>query len=231
MTKKKSLIQPSLTTLFLFALIASSVFFPYQAAQAFSFRQLYSPVTSFLSAVGEKIQYVFSFTPESKANLLGNQAEKRLTNAQQQAPNDADDAEKSIQEYQDIKSKQNSVLDKVDDITLKEVQEKTIEEQKTLVNIGNSAPSTQDTVKSVNETVVNDVKNTVTLKEGTTAGEAFDQQATIVYAPGTGPSDKGAGGEATLVIEGGESKFAPGTSEGGESGVVIEGGQQYVVGE
>lgn len=227
----KNILHFSLTTIFLCTLLALSIFFPYQEANAFSFKQFYSPVTSFLSSVGEKIQYVFSFTPESKVNLLGNQAEKRLSDAQQQAPNNTDNAEKSIQEYQDIKSKQNSVLDKVDDKTLKQVQDKTIEEQKTLAKIGNTAPSTQDIVKTVNEDVVNDVKNTITLKEGTTAGEAFDQKATIVYAPGTGPSEKGTGGEGTLVIEGGDSKFAPGTSEGGESGVVIEGGPQYVVGE
>lgn len=232
MTKKKNMVRFSLATVFLFALITLNILFPYREAQAFSFRQFYSPVTTFLSTVGEKIQYVFTFTPESKVKLLENQAQEKLSSAQEQAKNNTDDAEKSIQKYQDIKSKQSSVLDKVDNKTLKQVQEKTIEEQKTLVKIGNTAPSIKDTVKTVNENVVNDVKNTVTLKEGTTAGETFDKKATIEYAPGTGPSKGPATNDVgILVIEGGESKFAPGTSEGGEGGVVIEGGPQYVVGE
>ncbi|MDP3997699.1 MAG: DUF5667 domain-containing protein [bacterium] len=227
MTKKKNTVRLSLATVFLFALIALNVLFPYREAKAFSFRQIYSPVTSFLSTVGEKIQYVFAFTLENKVDLLGNQAEKRLLEAQQQAQNNADNAEKSIQEYQDIKNKQSAVLNKVDNKTLQQVQEKTIEEQKTLVEIGNTAPSTQDTVKTVNENVVNDVKNTITLKEGTTAGEAFDKKATIEYAPGTGPSKGPVTNDVgILVIEGGGSK-----SGDGEGGVVIEGGQQYIVGE
>ncbi|MFA6992942.1 MAG: hypothetical protein WC269_06795, partial [Candidatus Gracilibacteria bacterium] len=124
-------------------------------------------------------------------------------------------------------NKQNNLLPKADNDTLKQVKEKTIEQQKTLVKIGNTTPSTKDTVKTVNEKVVNDIKETVTLKEGTTAGEAFDKKALIEYAPGTGPSKGPVTNDVgILVIEGGGSK-----SGDGEGGVVIEGGPQYVVGE
>lgn len=213
-------------SVFVFIFVALNILSPHQA-KAFSFRQIYSPIGAFLTTVVEKVQYTFTFTTKNKVEALENQAEKRLTNAQIQSENNTKEAEKSLKEYQDIKNKQNTILPKANNDTLKKVQEKTIEQQKTLVEIGNTAPSTKDTVKTVNATVVNDIKETVTLKEGTTAGEAFDKKATIEYAPGTGPSE----GPGTLVIEGGESKFAPGTSSGGEGGVVIEGGPQYVVGE
>jgi hypothetical protein len=47
----------------------------------------------------------------------------------------------------------------------------------------------------------------IILKEGTTAGEVLDLKATFVYAPRTGPSEKEAGGEATLAIEGKNSNL------------------------
>lgn len=177
-----------------------------QQAKAFSLQQILSPVTSVLLVVSEKIQYIFAFTPSSKVKVLENQAQRRLLNAQGQVLGDTDSAEKSIEEYQDIKNKQISLLDKADDNTLKQVQERTVEQQKTLVSMGNNAPEIKNTVKTVNANVVNDIKNVVTLKEGTTAGEAFSQKATITYAPGTGPATTGSGGAGTLIIVGGNGQ-------------------------
>jgi hypothetical protein len=206
-----------LTGFFLTTFILLSLALPARA-KAFSLQQTLSPITSLLVSVGEKVQYFFAFTPSAKVKVLENQAQRRLTIAQ----NDTSKAENSIKEYQDIKDKQNTLLDKIDDDTLKQVQEQTLEEQQTLAKIGNNQKDIVETVRTVNTTVVEGIKNVVTLKEGTTAGEAFEQKATIVYAPGTGP-----GGTATLVIEG--QKYAPGTSSGGAAGnntnnVVIQGG-------
>ncbi len=224
MTKEKNIAGIFRTTFLLFIFIALSLSYPGQA-KAFSLQQIYSPITSFLITVGEKIQYVFAITPENKAKVLEKQAQKRLTEAKRQGQENTAEAENSIKEYQDIKNKPNSVLEKVDGNTLNQIKEQTVEEQKTLVKIGNTAPTMVETVKTVNTKVVEDIKKTVTLKEGTTAGEAFNQKATIVYAPGTGPEVKGSGGQAVLIIEGGEDKFAPGTSGGGQGEQYIEGGE------
>jgi hypothetical protein len=209
---KRFLVSFFLTTLILLSLALPT------GTKAFSLQQTLSPVTSLLVSVGEKVQYFFAFTPSAKVKVLESQAQRRLTIAQ----NDTSKAENSIKEYRDIKDKQNTLLDKIDDDTLKRVQEQTLEEQQTLAKIGNNQKDIVETVRTVNATVVEGIKNVVTLKEGTTAGEAFEQKATIVYAPGTGP-----GGTATLVIEG--QKYAPGTSGGGNAGtniqnVVIQGG-------
>jgi len=198
-----------------------------QQAKAFSLQQILSPVTSVLLVVSEKIQYIFAFTPSSKVKVLENQAQRRLVDAQGQVKGDTDSAQKSIEEYQDIKSKQISLLDKADDNTLKQVQERTVEQQKTLVSIGNSAPTIKNTIKTVNANVVGDIKNIIVLKEGTTAGEAFGQTATITYAPGTGPAtvvgSGGSGGAGILVIEGGADNFAPETGGGGQGGQTTSG--------
>jgi hypothetical protein len=187
-------------------------------AKAFSLQESLKPVTSLLVSVGENIQYIFAFTPTSKVKVLESQAQRRLTVAQE----NTDRAGELISQYQDIKNKQNTFLDKVDDDTLKQIQTQTIEEQKTLARIGIDKPDVIDNVRTVNKTVVEGIKNVVTLKEGTTAGEAFNEKATITYAPGTGP-----GGPATLIIEG--QKFAPGTSGSGNAtndikNTVIQGG-------
>lgn len=219
---KKISVKSFLISVFIVACITLSLSSPHQA-NAVSFGQILSPVASIFTTIREKVEYIFAFTPTGKVKVLENQAQRRLSNAQNQVQNDPSDAENLIKEYQDIKNKQHPLLDKVDDDTFKQIQEQTIAEQKTLVKIGNVSQTMGNVVKDVNTTVVAGVKNIITLKEGTTAGEAFDQKATITYAPGTGP--------ATLIIEGGEQKFAPGTSEGGQGGQTIQGGElQKVVG-
>ncbi len=205
----------------LFVLAVLGLAFPAQA-KAFSFQQTFSPAVSFLTAVGERVQYVFAFTPAGRVVVLANQAQKRLVVAQ----TEPDKAENLIKEYGEIKNKQNTLLNKVDDNTLKRVQEQTQAEQKILAKIGNDQPETVETVKAVNTAVVGAIKNTLTLKEGTTAGEAFEEKATITFAPGT--SGVGTG---TLIIEGGAQKFAPGTSGTGQGTQTIQGGgQQYAPG-
>jgi len=198
--------------IFLTVIIASLVF-P-ASVEAFSFQQTLSPVSLFLTTIGEKIQYVFAFTPTSKVGVLGNQAQKRLVTAQ----NDADKAASSIQEYQKLKNQQNTFLDKVDEDTLNQVREQTQEEQQILTRIGNNQPGVVDVIMNVNSNVVGEIKKTITLKEGTTAGEAFEQKAIITYAPGTSGQ-----GTATHTYEGGALQiFAPGTSGGGSGGADIK---------
>lgn len=208
---------------FFLTIISIALMFP-NVAKAFSVQQqIILPASSFISSIGEKIQYVFAFTPDKKAIVLENQAQKRLLTAQ----NNPEQAEDAISEYQDIKNKQSSLLDRVGDNTLNEVKERTRVEQQTMVEIGNNNPTTVDQIKAVNVVVVSNVKNAVTYKEGTSAGENFEQGAAIIYAPGTS-----AGGEAGHTYEGGALQiYAPGTSGTGPGGVVIEGGtNQYAPG-
>jgi hypothetical protein len=198
----------------LFFFIGLSLIVPH-SAKAFSFQQTFKPVTSLLITVRENIQYVFAFTPTSKVKVLESQAQRRLANAQ----NEPESATDSIRQYQDIKSRQNQLLGKVDNNTLNQIQIDTVSEQQTLAKIGNTDPTIGTVIKTVNTNVVNGVKNIVTLKEGTTAGEAFDKAATITYAPGT--SGQGTGG---LIIVGDGQNFAPGTSGTGTGGTTIQGG-------
>lgn len=221
MIKEKNIVRSFLIAVVFLVFTTLNLVLP-QQAKAFSVQQVLSPATSVLLMIGEKVQYVFAFTPSSKVKVLESQAQRRLASAQGRVKGDTDSAESLIEEYQDIKNKQSSLLDKADDDTLKQVQEQTVEQQKTLVSMGNSAPEIKNTVKTVNTNVVNDIKGVVTLKEGTTAGEAFSQKATIVYAPGTGPGAAGSGGVGTRVIEGGVLQmYASGADGNGGGGQTV----------
>jgi len=221
MIKKEHTARSFLISVVFIVFITLNLVFP-QQAKAFSVQQVLSPVTSVIIVVSEKIQYIFAFTPNSKVKALENQAQRRLANAQGQVKGDMDSAESSIGKYQDIKSKQSLLLDKVDENTLKQVQVQTVEQQKTLVSMGNSAPEIKNTVKTVNTNVVNDIIKVIIYKEGTTAGEAFNQKATIVYAPGTEPGTKGSSGPGTRVIEGGVLQmYASGTDGNGNEGQTV----------
>ena len=172
-----------------------------------------------LIKIQESIQYFFTFKTEDKVQILENNAEKRLTWAQEYT-NVGDDtnAENMIQSYLKIKERQNNFLGKIDGEVLGAVAERTVEQQKTMETIKTKAgDNLKMEVVQVQERVVNQVAERIVVVNGTEGQTEFFNKVEHVWAPGTGP-----GGESGVVIEGGTMQFAPGTSTGGPSGADIK---------
>ena len=203
----------------LFFLILSFFISP-KEAKAISFNDLLNNSSSFITRVKEKIEYAFAFTPSQKVKVLETQATKRLDEAKNGAQKGNDKmVENSVKTYENLKTQQSSLMNKVDKDVMEEVKNQTIDQQKTLKEIVVFTPANNQVIENVHNTVVENVKKTVEYKEGTTGGVAFEEKATHVYAPGTGP-----GGEGGIKYEGGAGQqWAPGTSGGGTSGQKIEG--------
>lgn len=190
-------------------------------AKAISFNNLFSNSSSFITKVKEKIEYVLAFTPSQKVRVLEKQATKRLEEAKNEAQKGNDKmVENSVKTYENLKNQQSSLLDKDDNIMMQEVKNQTIKQQEMLKEITIFTPANNQVIENVHNTVVENVKKTIEYKEGTTGGAAFEEKATRVFAPGTGP------GEGGVKIEGGPQKWAPGTESKGEGGLKIEGGNQ-----
>jgi len=179
--------------------------------------------TSFFGRIRERIEYFFAFSAQSKVEVLEKQAEKRLNEAQGNAESGNDQkASSKLQNYLQTKEKQTTVLKNMNDSdkVMEKVQERTIEQQKTMETIKTvTSHSVKQEVVQVQEQVVNQVAKEVVETNGAEGKNEFFEKVEHVWAPGTGP-----GGSAGVVIVGGSMKFAPGTEGGGESGVVIEGG-------
>jgi len=187
--------------------------------KAVSFNDLFSNSSLFITKVKEKIEYVLAFTPSQKVKVLEKQATKRLEEAKNEAQKGDDKmVENSVKTYENLKDQQSSLMDKVDKDVMEEVKNQTINQQKTLKEITVFTPANNQVIENVHNTVVENVKKTVEYKEGTTGGAAFEEKATHVYAPGTGP------GEGGIKYEGGgQQQWAPGTSGSGTSGKTVEG--------
>lgn len=165
--------------------------------------------------VREKIQYFFAFSADKKIEVLEKQAETRLDLAQDYADiGNHSKVQDSLQDYLQAKEKQDNFLDKVvDDHVLGVVQERTIEQQKTIEDIKTKVDQdTKQNIIQVQEQVVNQVAQRVVEVNGKEGQTEFFNKVEHVWAPGTGPG----GGEAGVVYEGGAKiMFAPGTSAGG----------------
>jgi len=197
-------------------------------AEAFSFSDFLNSSSSFMTKVKEGIEYTFAFTVSKKVQVLEKQATKRLEEAKNEAQKGENKkVENSVKTYEKIKDQQSLLIDQVDKVVVEEVKTQTINQQKTLKEIVVFAPNNNQVIEEVHNTVVENVKNVIEYKEGTTAGTAFEDKATHTYAPGTGP------GEGGIKYEGGEGQqWAPGTSgSGGTSGHTYEGGQQVILGQ
>lgn len=200
---------------------------------------------SFLTRVMEKIEYFFAFRIEKKIEVLEKQAENRLDKAQDFA-NDGSNKEKiqnQLQSYLDKKEEQNNLLGKTDgEVVLKNVEERTIKQQKTMEDIKTIVDDgMKQEVIQVQEKVVNQVAQRVIDVNGKEGQTEFFNKVGHVWAPGTsaggevgtsfapGTSGTSNGG---VAVKGGLIQFAPGTSAGGESGVKYEGGagQQFAPG-
>lgn len=193
-----------------------SLFIP-KTSQAFDLQETLTSENSIITKVQEGLQYFFAFRVESKVQVLEKQAEKRLTIAQTYADQGNNNKVQELtQSYLQIKEKQNILLGKTDNKeVLGMVEERTIEQQKTMEQIKNKIDvDGKQNVMQVQEQVVNQVAERIVVQNGTEGRTEFFNKVEHVWAPGTGP-----GGTAGVVYEGGAKLiFAPGTSAGGSGG-------------
>ncbi|OGD78470.1 hypothetical protein A2368_00030 [Candidatus Collierbacteria bacterium RIFOXYB1_FULL_49_13] len=186
-----------------------------QTSNAVDLQQVFTSENSIVTKIQEGIEYFFAFKLENKVAVLEKQAEKRLTTAQGYAQEgNQEKIQNLLQNYLQIKERQNTLLGQTNDKeTLERVAERTIEQQKTMEEIKTKISGEEkQNVIEVQEQVVNQVAKQVIDANGSGGATEFLNEVKHVWAPGTGP-----GGEAGVVIEGGEMKFAPGTSAGGPS--------------
>jgi hypothetical protein len=211
-------------------------------SKAVDLQEALTSENSILLKIQEGVEYFFAFRIENKVQVLEKQAEKRLAMAQNYADSGNNDkVQNSLQNYLQIKERQNNLLVKIDSgEVLGNVEERTIEQQKTMEEIKTKINEDgKQNVIQVQEQVVNQVAKRVVEVNGTEGQTQFLNEVVHVWAPGTGPggesgvvyagggkliyaSGTGPGGSGGIVIEGGEMKFAPGTSAGGSSGADIK---------
>jgi hypothetical protein len=194
----------------------------HKTAEAIDLKETLTSGNSIFVKIQEGVQYFFAFKVENKIHVLEKHAEKRLVMAQEYAEDGNNEkVQNLIQNYLQIKEKQNNLLGKVDGELLNSVTEKIIEQQKTMEEIKLKVDGeTKQNVVQVQEQVVNQIAKNIIEVNGPEGATGFLNEVVHVWAPGTGP-----GGEAGVVVVGGELKYAPGTSAGGEGGVVVVGGQ------
>jgi len=206
--------------LFILLFFYVSLFVP-KTSYAFNLQETFTSENSVTTRIQEGIEYFFAFKVENKVTVLEKQAEKRLTMAQSYAKEKNNERVKNLmQSYLQIKEKQNNLLGKTSDKkVLNAVEERTVEQQKTMEEIKiKIGKGTKQEVVKAQEQVVNQVAEKIVEVKGTEGKAEFFQKVEHVWAPGTGPG----GGEAGVVIEGGTMQFAPGTSAGGPSGADIK---------
>jgi len=212
-----------LLVLFFFSI---SLFIP-KTSKALDLQETLTSENSIIVKIQEGLQYFFAFRIENKVQVLERHAEKRLTMAQGYAEKgNGERVQNLLQSYLQIKERQNNLLEKTDDgDVLGMVEERTIEQQKTMEEIKNIIidDNGKQGVIDVQEQVVNQVAQRVVVQNGTEGQTEFLNEVLHVWAPGTGPG----GGEVGVVYAGGGKLiYAPGTGPGGgEAGVVIVGGQ------
>lgn len=186
---------------------------------------IFTSPDSIIVKVQEGVEYFFAFKTENKVTVLEKHAEKRLVKAQVFAEEGNNErVQNMIQNYQQIKEKQNNLLGKInDEKVLSEVAEQVVEQQKTMEAIKTKIDEgTKQKIIQVQEQVVNQVAKQVVEVNGPEGATGLLNEVAHVWAPGTGPG----GGEAGVVYAGGGKLiYAPGTGPGGQGGVVIEGGE------
>jgi len=188
---------------------------------AFDLRGVFTSGDSVVVKIRERMEYFFAFKVENKVEVLDKQAERRLNTAQ----NSVESGDKSrvanmLQNYLQIKDRQNDLLDDADKEVMGKVEENTLGQQIILEGIkGKVDEGTKQEVIQVQEQVVNQVAQRVVEVNGKEGQTEFLNKVERVWAPGTGP-----GGEAGVIYEGGSRLiFAPGTSAGGDAGADIRG--------
>lgn len=204
-----------LLALFFFSV---SLFVP-ETSKAVDLQEVLASGDSIVVKIQEGVEYFFAFRVEKKVEVLEKHAEKRLVMAEDYAEEgNGEEVQNALQNYLQIKERQNDLLGKTDDgKVLGAVEERTIEQQKTMEGIKMRVDEGVWEVTQVQEKVVNQVAKRVVEVDGIEGQTEFFQKVEHVWALETGP-----GGESGVVVEGGTMQFAPGTSGGGNSGVDIQ---------
>jgi hypothetical protein len=196
-----------------------ALFIP-KTSKAVDLKEALTSEDSIVVKIQERLQYFFAFRVEKKVEVLEKQAEKRLVKAQGYADEGNNEkVQNLLQNYLQIKERQNNLLGKISNgEVLNEVEERTIEQQKTMEGIKTKIDEGEkQEIVQVQEQVVNQVAKRIIDVNGSQGATEFFNKVEHVWAPGTGP-----GGEAGVVIEGGTMQFAPGTSGGGSAGADIK---------
>lgn len=204
--------------------------FPRPSA-AFDMGDILTNEKSIIVKIQESFEYVFAFKVENKVQVLEKHAEKRLVMAEGYADQgNVGRVENVLQNYAEIKERQINLLGKIgdDEGVRNMVEEKVVEQQKTMEEIKNKIDGDQkQVVIDVQEQVVNQVAKNIIEVNGPEGATEFLNNVVHVWAPGTGPG----GGDAGVVYAGGgKVTYAEGTGPGA-GGVVIEGGSiQFATG-
>ncbi len=202
---------------------------------AAGFEDFLTSSDSFLVKIVEGIEYAFTFGAEKRIGVLEKHAERKLELAKQYATEgDEEKVQNMLQRYERIRKRLGKIVQNnlTGDI-LGEVEERIIIQQETIEEIkGMVGTTVKNEIVTMQENVVNEVAEWVVDVNGTEGQTEFFQKVEVVWAPGTEPED-GLSHEATVVIEGGEMKFATGTENTGPSepdiqNVVIETDENYV---
>jgi hypothetical protein len=199
----------------------SICFFVPKTSRAVDLQEVLTSENSIVVKIQEGVQYLFAFKVEQKVQVLEKQAEKRLVMAQGYAEEgNKERVQNVMQNYLQIKEKQNGLLEKINDgEVLGTVEERTIEQQKTMEEIKTRVDQDgKQGIIQVQEQVVNQVAERIVEVNGKQGQTEFFNKVEHIWAPGTGP-----GGTAGVVYEGGSKlMFAPGTSGGGAAGSDIK---------
>jgi len=202
-----------------------------KTTQAFDIKEVFSGENSIIVKIRERVEYLFTFGVENKVELLERQAERKLETAQSNVKNGDDSKVPGLlQNYLQIKNRQDDILDDVDGEVIDKVEENTLGQQITMEGMkGKIDEGTKQEMIQVQEQVVNQVAQRIVEVNGKEGQTEFFEKVEQVWAPGTESSGPPAG----MTYEGGARIiFAPGTSAGGGAGVTYEGGagQQYAPG-
>ena len=204
--------------LFFVSILTFSFFVSTGSAKALDLQSLSDAGNTFFTTIRENVEYFFAFNTEQKVAVLERHADKRLDKAQDLIDQDKEEeVQNQIQNYAQIKEKQNNLLgERSSGGVLGQVQERTIQQQQTMEQVKQQVDEVQkQVIVQAQEQVVNQVIQRVIDKDGSEGANEFMQEVEHVWAPGTAPGEGGSSGKGGVVIEGGEMRFAPGTSEGG----------------
>lgn len=178
---------------------------------------------SIFTKIQEGIEYFFALRAENKIAVLEKHAEKRLNMVETSLQKGkTEEIPGLMQTYLEKKEKQDNLFEKFDTSqevlgkTLDMVEERTIDQQKTMEEIKTQVDNNvKNEIIQVQEQVVNQVAKNIVEFNGKIGQNEFFEKVEHVWAPGTAPGAGGVSGEAGVVYEGGAKiMFAPGTSAG-----------------
>lgn len=147
---------------FTLLLLSLSLFIP-KSSKAINLQKTLTSENSIFVKIQEGLEYFFAFKVENKVQVLEKHAEKRLVLAQENAESGNNErVQKLMQNYLQIKERQNNLLGKVDSQVLGAVSERTIQQQKTMEELKTkiSEQAKQEVIK-VQEQVVNQVADAI----------------------------------------------------------------------